>query len=324
MNAAHPWFVPARSASGQAGDATMTGDTAMSVTLDPGTRELRWAGLRVIDLAANASVTFVTEGLEMCVLPLAGAVRVEVERRRFDLRDRVNVFHGIADWSYLPIDAEVRLTASAGPATVALPSAPASKRFEPTMIVAESVPVELRGAGMATRQLNNFMAPEVFDGAHRLMCVEVLTPDGNWSSYPPHRHDGIGECAVENEEIYYFRIGTSQGAKGIAGRGSGGPHIVPSADGFGFHRTYTVDGDVDVNVPVRDGDTFLIPRGYHGPCVAAPGYPMYYLNVLAGPSGERTMGFCDDPAHHWIRASWAGVATDPRLPMTSAAGPVRR
>jgi 5-deoxy-glucuronate isomerase len=304
------WFVPSGSALGASSSCV--------VDLQPGSRALAWAGLQVFDLLPGASETFITGAREMCVLPLAGAVRVEVDGYVFDLRDRVSVFHSIADWCYLPIDTEVVITASEGGARVVVPSAPADRRFAPTKIVAESVPVELRGAGQATRQLNNFMAPEVFDGAQRLMCVEVITPGGNWSSYPPHRHDGIGECTVNNEEIYYFRIGESRSDTEEVRA----PMI--SENGFGLHRTYTVDGDVDVNVAVRDGDVFLIPRGYHGPCVAAPGYPMYYLNVLAGPSGDRTMGFCDDPVHHWVRSSWEGVATDPRLPMTSATGPVRR
>ena len=134
------------------------------------------------------------------------------------------------------------------------------------------------------------------------MCVELLTPDGNWSSYPPHKHDDSPECPVNNEEIYYFRI-------------------APAA-GFGLHRLYTSDGQIDETVEVRDGDVFLIPRGYHGPCVAAPGYTMYYLNVLAGSGPGRSMAFCDDPAHHWVRDSWEGMATDPRCPMTSAGGVV--
>ena len=67
---------------------------------------------------------------------------------------------------------------------------------------------------------------------------------------------------------------------------------------------------------MRDGDVFLVPRGYHGPCIAAPGYPMYYLNVLAGPGSERSMAFCDDPTHHWVRDAWATMPTDPRVPMT--------
>ena len=296
----HPWHVPH--------GASSTG--AYSVALAPQTGPLAWCGMRIAELSPDSPITFTTGELEMAVLPLSGAVIVEVEGRRFELRDRQHVFHGIADWCYLPVNAEVRITSPSG-AQVALPSARAEKRFDPVMIPAEAVPVELRGAGQSTRQLNNFMAPEVFDGAHRLMCVEVITPDGNWSSYPPHRHDGEGECIVNNEEIYYFRVGST-----VTG--------TYSPDGFAMHRTYTADGEIDVNVAVYDADVFTIPRGYHGPCVAAPGYPLYYLNVLAGPSGERTMAFCDDPTHHWVRDSWAGVATDPRLPMTSATGPVQR
>jgi 5-deoxy-glucuronate isomerase len=287
---AHPWHVP---------HATSGRDGA-SVWIDPGARSLQWCGVRVHELVADDAITFTTDAFEMAVLPLSGEMTVEVEGRRFELRDRVDVFHGVADWAYLPIDAEVRLSSRSG-AQVALPSARADSRFDPVKGDAEAVPVELRGAGQATRQINNFMAPEVFDGAQRLMCVEVLTPDGNWSSYPPHRHDGIGECTVNNEEVYYFRVGST-----VTG--------TYSADGFGMHRTYTTNGEVDVNVAVYDGDVFLIP----------PGYPMYYLNVLAGLSAERTMAFCDDPSHHWVRDSWQGVATDPRLPMTSAMGPVKR
>jgi 5-deoxy-glucuronate isomerase len=151
------------------------------------------------------------------------------------------------------------------------------------------------------------MSPEAWPGADKLMCVELITPDGNWSSYPPHRHDDSPECPVNNEEIYYFRIG-------LAGTSE------YSAEGFGMHRTYTPDGLIDVNVVIHDGDVFCVPRGYHGPCIAAPGYPMYYLNVLAGPGGERSMAFCDDPTHHWVRDTWADMATDPRCPMTTKHG----
>jgi 5-deoxy-glucuronate isomerase len=171
------------------------------------------------------------------------------------------------------------------------------------------VPVELRGAGQSTRQVTNFLSPDAWPDAEELMCVEVLTPDGNWSSYPPHKHDDSAECTAQNEEIYYFRIGRA-GETGYA------------ADGFGLHRLYTADGEIDETVEVRDGDVFLIPRGYHGPCVAAPGYSMYYLNVLAGPTPGRSMAFCDDPAHHWVRDTWEGMPTDPRCPMTSAEGVV--
>ena len=139
------------------------------------------------------------------------------------------------------------------------------------------------------------------------MCVELLTPDGNWSSYPPHRHDDSPECPVNNEEIYYFRVGRA-GTTDYA------------ADGFAMHRTYTPEGDVDATVTIGDGDVFLVHRGYHGPCAAAPGYPLYYLNVLAGPGGERSMAFCDDPAHHWVRDA---LGRDGRRP-TRADAPEHR
>ncbi len=284
----HPWFRPAGTAPGGAGEP---------VAIGPEDAAWTYTGFRVRKLDADERCEFTTGPTEMAVLPLVGSVRVEVESHSFPLEGRASVFDRVTDWAYLPLDAEVRLTATAGPAEVALPSAVATRRFDPAYGPAEEVSIEIRGAGPATRQVNNFMSPEAFAGADKLMCVELLTPDGNWSSYPPHRHDDSPECPVNNEEIYYFRI---------AGEG-----------GFGLHRTYTPDGEVDVTVRVGDGDVFLIPRGYHGPCVAAPGYPMYYLNVLAGPAGERSMAFCDDPAHHWVRDTWATMAPDPRCPMTA-------
>jgi 5-deoxy-glucuronate isomerase len=153
------------------------------------------------------------------------------------------------------------------------------------------------------------MVPDVFDGADKLICCEVLTPDGNWSSYPPHKHDASPECEVDNEEIYYFRVGRIGG-------------VAYSSDGYAVHRTYTDDRSIDETVIVHDGDVFLVPAGYHGPCVAPPGYPLYYLNVMASDSGPRKLAFTDDPPQHWIRATWDGMALDPRLPMTSAAGVV--
>jgi 5-deoxy-glucuronate isomerase len=267
-----------------------------------------YSGLRIAVLEAGEPMAWSTGGEELAVLPLSGGpITVDVEGRRFDLEGRSSVFARVTDWVYLPIDAEVRLHAEHG-AQVALPSARATRRFDPAHVAAGDVAVEVRGAGPATRQVTNFMSPEAFDGADKLMCVELITPDGNWSSYPPHRHDDSPECPVNNEEIYYFRIGRS-GSTDYA------------AEGFAMHRTYVPD-TVDVNVAVHDGDVFVIPRGYHGPCVASPGYPLYYLNVLAGPGGERSMAFCDDPAHHWVRDAWQAMAPDPRCPVTSATGPV--
>jgi 5-deoxy-glucuronate isomerase len=155
------------------------------------------------------------------------------------------------------------------------------------------VPVEFRGAGQASRQVNNFCAPGVFD-CHKLMAVEVLTPGGNWSSYPPHKHDTPNPGEAVLEEVYYFEV---------------------ADDGPGYQRVYSSErGHADTLAEVSSGDVVLVPYGYHGPSMAAPGYDLYYLNVLAGPAEERSMAFCDDPRHAWIRSSWTGQHIDPRLP----------
>jgi 5-deoxy-glucuronate isomerase len=157
------------------------------------------------------------------------------------------------------------------------------------------VPIELRGAGRASRQVNNFCTPETFD-ADKLIAVEVITPGGNWSSYPPHKHDEHTEHERPLEEIYYFEI---------------------DRNGLGYQRVYSSGQEIDILKEVRSGDYVLIPHGYHGPSMAAPGYHMYYLNVMAGPDPERAWLFSDDPAHAWIRDTWADEPIDPRLPFLS-------
>jgi 5-deoxy-glucuronate isomerase len=266
-----------------------------------------YCGLRVVRLAAGESRELTTGEEELAVLPLAGSTVVETEGKQFDLAGRASVFERVSDWAYVPIDAEVRVSTSTG-AELALATARAARRFDPAHVPASAVPVEIRGAGQATRQVTNFLSPDGFAGADRLICVEVLTPEGNWSSYPPHKHDDTPDSLANNEEIYYFRVGRDGG-------------VETSDEGFALHRTYTADGAIDETVVVRDGDVFLVPRGYHGPCVAAPGYPLYYLNVMAGPNPERTMATVDDPAHAWIRSTWEGAEVDPRCPMTTADGP---
>jgi 5-deoxy-glucuronate isomerase len=263
-----------------------------------------YCGLRIVQLEPGGRRELATGDEELAILPLAGSASVEIDGAQFQLVGRESVFERVTDWAYAPIDAGVLLSSEGG-AELALASARAQHRFEPAYVAAADVPVEIRGAGQATRQVTNFLAPGAFDAVDRLICVEVLTPDGNWSSYPPHKHDATPDSLANNEEIYYFRVGLV---------GSTGT----SSEGFGLHRTYTADGSIDETLVVRDGDAFLVPRGYHGPCVAAPGYPLYYLNVMAGPNPERTMAIVDDPAYAWIRASWDGMAFDPRVPMTSA------
>ena len=266
-----------------------------------------WArcGLRVLRLAAGEWRSIDTGEDEVVVLPLSiTGLTVDVDGERFELAGRTSVFDRVSDFVYAGRDSVVGM-GSAGAARSPSPTARCERPLPARYGPAEDVPVEVRGAGVCTRQVTNFLSPDVWPHADRLMAVELLTPGGNWSSYPPHRHDESPECPVVNEEIYYFRIAANAGTPG-----------------FGIHRLYTDDGAIDETVEVRDGDVFLIPRGYHGPCIAAPGHTMYYLNVLAGP-GERSMAFCDDPAHHWVRDSWTGMDLDPRCPMTGAAGPTR-
>jgi 5-deoxy-glucuronate isomerase len=279
-----------------------------AVVVTPETAGWELCGLRVVRLAAGESRTLATGPNEVAVLPLSGGgATVEVDGSRIELEGRHSVFARVTDWAYVPIDAEMRITSTAG-CELALGGARATRRLEPAYVAAEDVAVEIRGAGSATRQVTNFLTPEAFDGADKLICCELLTPDGNWSSYPPHKHDDTEGSPVCNEEIYYFRIGRA-----------GSVEYAP--EGYGTHRTYTHDGSIDATVTVRDGDVFLVPRGYHGPCAAAPGYPMYYLNIMAGPEPGRLMAFVDDPAHAWIRDAWTSIAVDPRCPLTSAKGP---
>ena len=285
-------------------------DGDLAVSLTPDDAGWTYSGLKVVSLAPGVERSIDLVGSEGVVLPLSATdVDVTVDGLHFSLDGRVSVFDRVTDFAYAPLGSTVALE-SAGGGEVAIATSKCERRLDPAYGSADDVAVELRGAGPATRQVNNFMSPEAWPGADKLMCVELLTPDGNWSSYPPHRHDDSPECPVNNEEIYYFRIGVTGSSD-------------YSAEGFGMHRTYTPDGSIDVNVVVHDGDVFCVPRGYHGPCIAAPGYPMYYLNVLAGPGGERSMAFCDDPTHHWVRDSWADMATDPRCPMTTKDGRAR-
>lgn len=284
-----------------AGSLAATGEPVRLAPQDAGWER---AGLRVLSLAPGETRVLQLGPDEAAVVPLAARdVTVDVDGRPFVLTGRDGVFAGVTDCAYATVGATVSVSAPRG-GEVAVATARAQVRHPPAHRRSGDVAVEIRGAGPATRQVNELLPPTTFAGADRLVVVEVLTPGGNWSSWPPHRHDGVGDCPVANEEIYYFRIGRD-----------GEPHGVPG--GWGFHRTYTAAEDPgaphDESVPVGDGDVFLIPRGYHGPCVAAPGYPMYYLNVLAGP-GERSLGFCDDPEHTWARETWSRLAPDPRVP----------
>lgn len=258
----------------------------------------RYSGLRVVNLAAGATFEFATGTTETAILPLSGGVTVQAESHTFHLTGREGVFSAVTDFAYVPIDTSVRLETQ-GPLQVALCTAEATRHIDPYRVDAADVLVEVRGGGSGTRQINNFLSADVAD-ADKLIAVEVLTPEGGWSSYPPHKHDETTETEIELEEIYYFRI--------------------EGDDGFGFFGCFTDDGEIDDTLTVRDGDVYLVPRGYHGPAAAAPQHNMYYLNVMAGPSSERAWRFCDDPRYAWVRDVLEDLPSDPRLPMTSGSG----
>lgn len=278
------------------------------VHLEPEQAGWTFSGLQVIDLGATAEHVADLQGVEAVIVPLSARdVVVEVDGVVYPLVGRDGVFAAVSDWLYAPVGSRVRITGKSG--EVAICTVLADRAYPVVYTPADAVPVEVRGSGRATRQVTNIATPGSFTGAQRINVCEVLTPGGNWSSWPPHRHDGIDDCPYTNEEIYYFRLGDGSTPHG-------------HRDARGLFRVYTVDGTVDRTWTILDGDVVVVPHGYHGPSVAAPEYPMYFLNVLAGPDPERTMGFCDDPAHHWIRQTWPDQQIDPRCPMTDATGRV--
>jgi 5-deoxy-glucuronate isomerase len=285
------WFRPAGTAARDGFDLAVT----------PGEPGWEHTGLYVVTLAPGESHEIETESCEYLVLPLSGSAKITCEGSVVELAGRPSPFAGTTDLAYVPIGSAFTV-ASADGARIALPHARATSAYPFRRIGAEQVPVELRGAGVASRQVNNFGTPAVLE-ADSIIACEVITPGGNWSSYPPHKHDEHrpGEES-ELEEIYYFELQAEEGAPG-------------NGDAIGYQRVYgTEDRPIDVLAEVRSGDLVLVPHGWHGPAMAPPGYHMYYLNVMAGPGAERQWLICDDPKHGWVRSGWEYQKIDPRLP----------
>lgn len=257
-----------------------------------------WSSLRVIDLQPGESVTVDSAGTEFLVLPLSGSATVRSGHDEIELIGRTGVFDAVSDFAYIGLGSSATVTSAQG-GRYAFPAARATRVLPFRYQAASDIAVELRGAGSCSRQVNNFCTPDTFD-ADRLIACEVITPGGNWSSYPPHKHDEEREGETSLEEIYYYEVAAG-----------------PSGPGVAYQRVYgTADRPIDVFAEVRSGDAVLIPHGWHGPSIAAPGYDLYYLNVMAGPGEERAWRICDDPAHAWVRRTWETQTVDPRLPMT--------
>lgn len=252
-------------------------DGPYSLDIDPRTAGWGYSALRILELARGASHLLDTGDSEWIVLPLTGGCTVHTEGATMELLGRASVFAGVTDFAYVPRDAQALIASGAG-GRFALAGAKCERRLPARRGPAPEVPVEDRGSGGCARRVHNFAAADSFD-CDRLIAVEVLTPGGNWSSYPPHKHDEHrpGE-ETELEEIYYFEIE--------------GEH------GFGYQRVSpSRPGGTDLLAEVRSGDAVLVPDGWHGPSIAAPGHAMYYLNVMAGPGPERAWHICFHPDH---------------------------
>jgi 5-deoxy-glucuronate isomerase len=264
--------------------------------VDPPVAGWSFAGLRVADVDAGARVVFATAGDEVVIVPLAGSFAVTVDGdRRYELAGRASVWAGPSDVLYVPPGSSV-MVASVGGGRVAVGSARAERGVPVCHVPAASVTTELRGAGSSSREVRNLAAAHTF-AAERVIVVEVLTPAGNWSSYPPHKHDDAAAGEAELEEIYYYEVADGPGGAGLA-----------------YQQLYgTPQRPIELLAQVGSGDVVLIPHGWHGPAMAAPGYDLYYLNVMAGP-GERAWRVSDDPAHAWVKGTWPDQRVDPRLP----------
>jgi 5-deoxy-glucuronate isomerase len=277
----------------------------LTVLVEPDGSDWRHTGLLVLELSPGEPYSLDLPGREALVVPLSGALDVVVDGREYAIVGRDNPWN-VTDVLYVPLGATAILSVTR-PARVAVPFSVAERVFPVQHIGRDAVQSELRGRGICSRQVNNFGTPDVLR-ADRLIACEVMQPGGNWSSYPPHKHDVAGEGESALEEIYYYEVAAS-------------PAGTP---GFALQRVYaSAAGDIDVTEEVRSGDVVLIPFGYHGPSVAAPGHDLYYLNVMAGPAdpgrSDRAWLISDDPAHAWIRESWENEDVDPRLPFGAVA-----
>lgn len=262
-------------------------------------------GLRVAALGPGDELACDATGVERIIVPLSGSFVVRHSEGGnttvTELAGRPNVFAGPSDVLYLSSEAVCVIS---GEGRVAVAECPTSEVHPTRHVRADEVSVELRGAGQSSRQVHNFGTPGALEAGRFIVC-EVITPHGNWSSYPPHKHDEYVSGSESNlEEIYYFE------AAPVAGASAPDPKKA-----FGLFSAYSSPaGELEIDAQVRTGDVALVPYGYHGPAVAAPGYDLYYLNVMAGPGAERSWNITDDPDHAWVRGLWDSEVIDSRLP----------
>lgn len=235
----------------------------------------RYVGFEVLDVAPGETLRRELADREQCLVLLSGRAAASIAGRELGaIGERSDPFSGKPFALYVPPRTPLSLRAECR-CEVAIGSAPAAGRFPARLIRPEEVEREVRGIGTNTRYIHQIL-PETVP-AEKLLLVEVLTPGGHWSSYPPHKHDTEGNGETQLEEIYYHRM-----------RRPGG---------FAVQRVYTADQTIDETLAVQDRDLVLVPRGYH-PVSAAFGFDLYYLNVMAGP--QRSWRISTAPGYEFL------------------------
>jgi 5-deoxy-glucuronate isomerase len=242
-------------------------------------------------LLAGGTLALPADGQERALVPLSGIAEVEADGRSWRFGGRVSVFDGLGWCLYVPLDTAVTLTAVSD-LEIAVAAAPAKTRYAVALVGPDDIDIELRGGGNASRQVGSLMLPDF--AADRLHVIEVWTPGGNWSSFPPHKHERDQNGEAQLEETYYYRLRDPD-------------------NGWAVQRVYSPEREFDLVQTVRDGDLLIIPWGYHT-TVAAHGHDLYYLNILAGPAPTRTLQAYQDPCLKDTQDAWAAVGIDDRLP----------
>ena len=252
-----------------------------------------WLSFFVYRLAPGQSHSLHSKKEEVAIVLLGGKCVADWGEGHHRIGERAHIFDGLPYAIYLPAESRAQLRAETE-CEIAECRVPSSARLKPQLISPKDVKTSLRGGGNASRQIVDVMPPDF--PADKLMVVEVYTPSGNWSSYPPHKHDVHDPpTEVDLDEIYYYRI--------------------DRPGGYAHQRLYTRNGERDLTLTVRNGDVVLVRDGYH-PVVAGHGYNVYYLNCLAGSA--RLLSTTEDPDHTWVRSTWNQV--DPRVPLVRARG----
>ncbi len=245
--------------------------------ITPQTAQWGYVGFELYNMKPGDTITNDTDDREICLVMVTGTATIIAGEDKFiNIGERKSIFDGSAPHAvYVPNNSEYSVTA-VSELTLAVCSAPGKGGHKARLITPGDMSRETRGTGTNVRHVCNILPDNA--PADSLLVVEVITPGGNWSSYPPHKHDTDDLPRETNlEETYYHRLNPSQG--------------------FAFQRVYTDDRSLDETMSVEDGDVVMVPRGYH-PVGAPHGYDLYYLNVMAGPIRE--WHFQNDPDHDWI------------------------